>query len=122
MSTASVTIAEERTSPVGQITWQLMVVDAGDAPLAGAEVVVSLEGDGSLASGFSSKQIKREIDAEGHARVTWYRRSIYGRDVKATLSVASDRDDAKIDLLQLTPEQASQGAWISWAPRRGLFR
>jgi len=121
MSTASVSIAEERTSPVGQITYQLMVTDGSDTPLTGAEVVVTLEGDGSLASGFSSKQIKREIDAEGHARVTWYRRSIYDRNVKATLSVTSDRDEAKIDLLQLTPEEASQGSWISWAPRR-MFR
>lgn len=121
MPSASVSIFEERTSAVGQITYDVRITGPRGEPLAGAELAISLDGSGSLASGFSSKDIKREVDANGVTRVTWYRRSIYDRDVKATMTVTSERTDASIEIITLTPEQASQGSWISWAPRR-MFR
>ena len=85
--------------------------------------------DQRLRVGICWRQLRRgladadwaEVDANGVTRVTWYRRSIYDRDVKATMTVTSDREDASIEIVTLTPEQASQGSWISWAPRR-MFR
>ena len=119
MPTASVAIAEAANSGTARLTFELSLKAPNGDPVAGVEVAVTLEGDGSLQSGFSSKEVKRTTDEDGVERVSWYRRGIYGRPVKATLSVASDRNDVAVALRQVEDE-STEGGWISWAPRRRI--
>ena len=121
MSSASVFISEPANSATARLTYQLVVKRPDGAPLTGEEVVVSLEGDGSLQSGFSSKEVKRTTDEDGIERVSWYRRGIYGRPVKATLSVSSTSPDSAVTL-ERVEDESTEGNWISWAPRRRIVK
>ena len=121
MTSASALISEPKLSNVGQLHFELKLTSAAGAPVAGADLRVSLEGDGSLAPSRDVKEIVRETNADGAARVTWYRRSIFGRDVKATLSVASDNPDAEVSLVQLNRDQVQTGPRTVWSPERHTF-
>ena len=121
MSSASISISEPANSSVARITYEIALKTAGGDPIEGEEVTVTLEGDGSLQTGFSSKQVLRTTDADGVERVSWFRRGIYGRNVKATLTVTSTRDGATLSLAQV-PDNSSESSWISWAPRRPIKR
>ena len=118
MSSASVSVHEAATSPNTRLAFELSLKDAGGRPVSGREVVVTLEGDGSLAPGFSSKEVRRETDEAGKATVTWYRRSIFGRDVRATLSVAAPGGDMEVSLDPL--EATDTGPKISHIYRRAF--
>lgn len=108
MSSASLSILEPSSSLTSRHVYRILVRDACGQPLPGVEVAVSLQGDGSFQSGFSAKEIKREMDAAGTAVFTWYRRGIVGRDVKATLTVNCERPDVEICLQPLTPEEIAR--------------
>ena len=97
-ASASVSIAEPRTSSTTRLHYKIFAKDASGSPLAGEEITLRLEGDGSFAPGFSSKEVKRVTDNEGTAIVTWYRRSIFDRDVKATLTAECGRPGAVLSL------------------------
>ena len=74
---------------------------ADGTPLAGVELRVTLEGDGSFQHNFDSKSVVRVPDADGNAEVTWYRRSIFGRDIKGTITVSSPVATRTITLQQV---------------------
>ena len=96
---ASVAIFVESTDPRSRFDYKVTLKDAGGQPLANRDVVLSVDGDGSLQTGFNSKQIVRETNAEGEMLFSWFRRSIFGRDVKATVSAEpKDLPDAEITL------------------------
>jgi hypothetical protein len=79
--------------------YKVTLKDAGGQPLAGKDVVLAVDGDGSLQQGFNAKQIVRETNANGEIAFSWFRRSIFGRDVKATVSAEpKDLPDALITL------------------------
>ena len=103
-STASVEIFEPITSGVGRHAYVLTLIGADGQPLAGQEVSIRMDGSGSLAPSFSSYEIRRETDAAGQARFTWYRRSIYGRDVRAKVAVGLEKAGCQILLEETDPE------------------
>ncbi|MPZ48242.1 MAG: hypothetical protein GEU75_02835 [Dehalococcoidia bacterium] len=117
MSSANASIFEPKLSNNGQLHFELTLRDSAGQPIAGRDVRVSLDGDGSLAPRRSVKDVVRETNAEGSARVTWYRSSIFGRDVHATLSVETDLD-AALTLTRLEREQVQTGPRTVWAPER----
>jgi hypothetical protein len=121
MPSASISISEPASSSVARITYELKLTTANGEPIEGEELTVVLEGDGSLQTGFSSKQVLRTTDADGVERVSWFRRGIYGRNVKATLSVTTTREDAQVFLAQV-PDESTESSWISWTPRRPIRR
>ena len=95
---ASVGIFVESGDPRARFNYRLTLRDASGQPLAG-DVVLNVEGDGSLQPGHDAKTITRETDAQGEVLFAWFRRSIFGRDVKATVS-AEPRNlpDAQVTL------------------------
>ena len=107
MASASVSILEPEKSSTSRHVYRLLLRDGRGEPLAGEEVVVTLQGDGSLAPGFSSKEVRREMDESGAALVTWYRRGIYGRDIKAALSAMAAPSGASISFERLSDEEVA---------------
>ena len=87
MSSVSVSIAVEASDPTVRLTYRASIKQSDGSPLAGREVTFTLDGDGSLQPRHHAKSLIREIDSEGAAEVTWFRRSIFGRPLRATLSV-----------------------------------
>jgi hypothetical protein len=115
-STASFTVEEPRASAVGKRSFALRLTTADGAPLAGVELVIGLEGDGSFAQGFSSKEIKRTTSADGSASFTWHRRGIYGRNVRGTLSVAAPEAGQSVEIVEIEDE-GTESNWISYRQR-----
>ena len=96
---ASVAIFVESTDPKSRFDYKITLRSADGQPLAAADVVISVEGDGSLQPGHDAKQLVRETNASGEILVSWFRRSIFGRDVKATVTAAPrNLPDAEIAL------------------------
>jgi hypothetical protein len=96
---ASVAIIVESTDPKSRFDYKITLSGADGKPITGADVVVSVEGDGSLQPGHDAKQLTRETNAAGEALVSWFRRSIFGRDVKATVTAAArDLPEAVVTL------------------------
>ncbi len=113
-SPVSVSIFEEASSNTTRRHYRILLTDESGAPVAGEDVVLTLVGDGSFVPNFKSEEIKRESDAEGKSQFTWYRRSIFGRDVKATVSAQADKPGRAVSLeeiLDKPPELA-----INWVP------
>ena len=122
MSNANDSIAEPMTSSVVRRYYDVIVKSPTGQPLAGAALKVTLQGDGSLAPGFDSKEIARQTDEGGVAHVTWFRRNIWGRNVKATLSAEVEGAEALIVLEQrdeAPPEEA--GPRTTWTPSRRKY-
>ena len=86
----SIDIAEAVSADDTKLAFKLRLTDAKGAPLAGREVSVELQGDGSFAINFSAKEIKRLTDEAGEAVVVWFRRGIYGRKLRGTISGSPD--------------------------------
>src|SRR5688572_22842483 len=101
MSTASASIFEPKEANRSQIYFEATLRKADGQPLAGEDVIFQLDGQGSLSPGMSARELARETDEQGKARMTWYRRGIFGRDVNATLSVVCDIPDSSITLDEL---------------------
>ena len=120
MSTANLTIAETKLSNVGQLHLEVLLQTAAGEPVAGEDVTFSVEGDGSLAPTFDSKTMRRETNSEGIAKATWYRRGIFGRDVKATVG-ASAEGDRQLSLRALSPDEVNAGPRTSWTPVQHRF-
>jgi hypothetical protein len=104
MNQASVSISEAIDSNVGRKAYKVQVKGADGSPLAGAEVLVTLDGDGSLAAQHSTKEIRRNADASGSTIIEWHRRAIFLRGVKAELHVASPDEGTSISLEEVAPE------------------
>ncbi len=124
MPSESISIDEPRSSNSTRQYFRVSLRGADGQPLANEGLTLTLQGDGSLASGFDAKEAARESDASGIVPVTWFRRGIFSRDAKAVLTITSRRNDASIRLEQVDNEEmaAAAGPWISWAPRRLKFK
>jgi hypothetical protein len=96
---ASAGILIDSADPKSRLDFKVTLRDASGQPLAGKDIVLRIEGDGSLQPGHDAKQIVRETNARGEVTFSWFRRSIFGRDVKAEVS-AEPRDlpDAEVIL------------------------
>jgi hypothetical protein len=101
--TTTIDIFEPKDSQAVNHVYKFRVTKDG-SPLAGAEVVFALEGSGSLASQFSAKEAKRETDAAGETQAGWYRRSIWGRDMRVQLTATVAQDGAQISYEEIMPE------------------
>jgi len=108
MSSASDSINEPPNSMNGRIMYELTVKDSKGKPAEGIEVVCTLEGRGSFVHNFSSKEIKRQTDASGAARFTWYRSGAYDRDAIATVTVTSPEESSNVTLARVSSEEAAQ--------------
>ena len=96
---ASVAIFVESSDPRARFNYKLTLKGADGKPLAKHDVVLRVEGDGSLQTTHDAKQIVRETDAAGEIAFAWFRRSIFGRDVKATVSAeARNLPNAEVTL------------------------
>jgi hypothetical protein len=115
-STATFIIEEPQASAVGKRSFALRITTADGAPVAGVEVIIGLEGDGSFAQGFSSKEIKRTTGADGSASFAWHRRGIYGRNVRGILSIAAPTDGQSVEIIEVE-EETSETNWISYRQR-----
>lgn len=115
MSIASTKIFTEKSSNVGRMYFRISARQADGSPLKGVELRITLEGDGSFQPNFDSKSVARVTDAEGSAEVTWYRRNIFSRDVKATLTVTSPDQNSTVAVEETeAPSELKTG----WTPRQ----
>ncbi|HLF77369.1 MAG TPA: hypothetical protein VJB57_07735 [Dehalococcoidia bacterium] len=122
MSNASVEIAEPMVSNTVRRYYDVAVKSASGEPVAGEALKVTLQGDGSLYPTFDSKEIARQTDEDGVAHVTWYRRNIWGRNVKCTLTVEASSADVSVALEQREePPPEETGPRMSWTPTRRRF-
>ena len=89
MSNASIPVFTDKSSNLSRMYFRIAARKPDGSPVTGVELRVTLEGDGSFQPNFDSKSVVRVPDAEGNADVTWYRRSIFGRDIKGMITVTS---------------------------------
>jgi hypothetical protein len=109
MATASVSIHLASDDALSsRKMFEVRVSGPDGRPLGGVDLVVTLEGSGSLSPNFSSSEFHREVPETGETVVTWYRRGIFGREIKATLSVSVERAGATVSLAELSPEQMAK--------------
>ena len=105
---ASIEIFEPASGGAGRHSYLVSVAAPGGGPPdAGEEMIITLDGGGSLAPSFPSSQIRRETDASGQARFTWYRRSIYDRDIRAKLVVTPSTPGSSISIEETAPEASN---------------
>lgn len=105
---ASAEIFIESQDPKSRFDYLLTLRDAAGEALAGKDVVITCEGDGSLQPNHNAKQLVRETNAEGQVKFQWFRRSIFGRDVKALVIVEGrDLPDSVVTLESTEPEYSS---------------
>jgi len=89
----------EAQEPKARFDYLLTLRDAAGQILAGKDVVITCEGDGSLQPSHNAKELTRQTNADGQARFQWFRRGIFGRDVKAILNLeAPDLPDSVVTL------------------------
>jgi hypothetical protein len=104
---ASAEIFIESQEPKARFDYQLTLRDAAGNILAGKDVVISCEGDGSLQPAHNAKELVRETNAEGQVKFQWFRRGIFGRDVKAVVSVEGREPESIVTLESIEPEYSS---------------
>lgn len=105
---ASAEIFIEAQEPKARFDYLLTLRDAGGQVLAGKDVVINCEGDGSLQPAHNAKQLIRETNAEGQVRFQWFRRGIFGRDVKAVITVEGrDLPDSVVTLENTEPDYST---------------
>jgi hypothetical protein len=122
---ASAEIFIEAQEPKARFDYLLTLRDAAGQILAGKDVVITCEGDGSLQSAHNAKQLIRETNAEGQVKFQWFRRGIFGRDVKAVVNVEGrDMPDSVVTLESVEPEYSSTSyrtrIYPLKVPRRGV--
>ena len=110
----SIDIAEAANTDVTRLAFKLRLTDANDVPLAGREVNVEIDGDGSFAINFSSKEIKRVTDDAGEAVVAWFRRGIYGRKIRGTISGSPGNGEGSL-AWELT-DDSDAGTVVGYTP------
>jgi hypothetical protein len=103
---ASAEIFIQAQEPKARFDYVATLHDANGQVLAGKDVVITCEGDGSLQSAHNAKQLTREANAEGQVKFQWFRRGIFGRDVKATINVEG-RDPGSVVTLESTEPEYS---------------
>jgi hypothetical protein len=116
MASTEISIALGAADQTARLLYDLILKRKDGAAASGAEVLVRLEGDGSLAPAFDAKEQRRVTDDEGVVDVTWYRRSIFGRNVKAKLSASIEGDYE----LSMQPGEPEPVVHTSWTPKRPI--
>ena len=106
-SKVSIEIVEAKSSNVARRGFAIQVRNADGSPAAGALIEVTLDGPGSLAYAFSAKDQRREADANGVVKIDWYRKGIFDRDIKATISIATSVEGAGLSYEEIVPETAN---------------
>jgi hypothetical protein len=114
----AIEIFEPANSGAGRHTYLISVRKSNGEPYPGVDVAIKMEGAGSLAPAMSSTAIYRETDAAGAARFTWFRRSIFSRDVKASLSISVASEGARLSV----EETAAESAHTSYQQPGGMTR
>ncbi|HEU0075850.1 MAG TPA: hypothetical protein VFS30_17765 [Dehalococcoidia bacterium] len=105
---ASAEIFIEAQEPKARFDYLLTLRDAEGQVLVGKDVVITCEGDGSLQYSHNAKQLVRETNAEGQVKFQWFRRGIFGRDVKAVVTVEGrDLPDSVVTLEPTDPEYST---------------
>src|SRR6187200_3724522 len=102
----SIEIVEAKSSNVARRGFAIHVKNADGSAAAGAGIEITLDGPGSLAYAFSAKDQRREADANGTVKIDWYRKGIFDRDIKATITVAATAPDAAVSYEEIVPETA----------------
>ena len=105
MATASTPISTDAGSNTVRLSFRFIARKPGGEPLTGEECTVTLDGDGSLAPRHDAKRVLRTTNSEGAGEAIWYRRGIYGRDIRATLTVEAP-GDASVTIEAVTPAAA----------------
>ena len=106
-SKVSIEIVEAKSSNVARRGFAIHIKNADGSPAAGAGLEITLDGPGSLAYAFSAKDQRREADANGVVKIDWYRKGIFDRDIKATVSVAASAPGATLSYEEIVPETAN---------------
>ena len=117
MSIASTKIFTDKASNVGRKYYRITSRKTDGSPLTGVELRLTLEGDGSFQPNFDSKSVIRTTDDGGNAEVTWYRRNIFTRDIKATLNVTSPDQNSTVVLEET---EAPSEVKMSWTPKKRI--
>ena len=105
---ASAEIFIQAQEPKARFDYLLTLRDADGQILAGKDVLISIEGDGSLQPSHNAKDLVRETNAEGQVKFQWFRRGIFGRDVNAILNVEGrDLPDSVVTLESTEPEYST---------------
>lgn len=96
---ASAEIFIQAQEPKARFDYLVTLRDAEGQVLGGKDIVITCEGDGSLQYAHNAKQLVRETNAEGQVKFQWFRRGIFGRDVKAVVTVEGrDLPDSVVTL------------------------
>src|SRR5687768_8486828 len=86
----TVSIFEAPSSQVSRRFYKAAVKNAAGEAIQGAEVTMTLTGDGSFAANFRSQEIKRSTGENGESEVfTWFRFGIYLRNCKGTIEATA---------------------------------
>lgn len=112
-TTATVTIEEPVTSTVDRHIYKMVLRDDAGQPVSGAEITVSMTGSGGFATNFHSDEIKRTTDESGEAEFTWFRRGIFTRGVKATVTASVERGDCTLEFVR---QEVDTGMKVDWVP------
>jgi hypothetical protein len=104
---ASAEIFVESQEPKARFDYLLTLRDANGNILAGKDVLITCEGDGSLQPSHNAKDLIRETNAEGQIKFQWFRRGIFGRDVKAVIVVEGRDEGSVVTLESVEPEYSS---------------
>ena len=112
----SIEIVEAKSSNVARRAFAIRVLKADGSPAAGQTVEITLEGPGSLAYAFSAKDQRKETDANGTFKIDWFRKGIFDRDIKATITASSSDEGADVSYVEVEPETADTS--YNFPPRK----
>ena len=103
----SADIFVEAQEPKARFDYKATLRDANGQILAGKDIVITCEGDGSLQTAHNAKQLTRETNADGEVKFQWFRRGIFGRDVKAVINVEGKDPGTAVTLETTEPEYST---------------
>ena len=106
-TSVAIQIEEARNSNGARHAYIVKITSNDGSPAAGVEAIATLDGPGSLSPAFSAKEQKRAVDASGAARIDWFRRGIYDRDIHATITVSVSLVGAKLSVEEIEPEHSN---------------
>jgi hypothetical protein len=103
----SAEIFVEAQEPKARFDYKATLRDSTGQVLVGKDIVITCEGDGSLQTGHNAKELVRETNAEGEVKFQWFRRGIFGRDVKAVVTVEGRDPGTEVTLETTEPEYST---------------
>jgi hypothetical protein len=103
----TIEISEPRSSNVARRAFAIRVTKPDGSAAAGTTIEITLEGPGSLAYAFSAKDQRKETNADGQTKIDWYRKGIFDRDIKATITAGTSIEGADVSYVEVDPETAN---------------